>query len=282
MYDAANCHTPCRDNDDKYYGIQHDLKKVFEPHVDISAIYMWPQHDAKVQATKTWFDMGIFQVDGRASTCGYLVDKTPCYTLFGTGASKAMLNKKFYDEHPILHHYPKYPINVQLIQVANDQFIPVKEAIKFLISFGGHIFEIIAYLLPFSTAFDFISGMKNMTEIEGKSNYSKLEFKFRKRPTGIIPTKDIHLPIGKTTAIDCEMVRKPPDLSDGIPRGLIDLEINLEIVFMIDHMIELEMVEMILDKSPTGIVNIVIKMVTLGNIVGRCKPILRKPESLKR
>ena len=84
LYDAAKCHTPCRDNDDKYYGIQHDLKKVFEPHVDISAIYLWPQDDAKVQATKTWFDMGIFQVDGRASTCGYLVDKTPCYTLFGT------------------------------------------------------------------------------------------------------------------------------------------------------------------------------------------------------
>ena len=54
-----------------------------------------------------------------------------------------------------------------------------------------------------------------MTEIEGKSNYSKLEFKFKKRSIGIIPTKDIHLPVGKTTAIDCEMVRKPPDLSDG-------------------------------------------------------------------
>ena len=35
-------------------------------------------------------------------------------------------------------------------------------------------------------------------------------------------------------------------------------------------MIELEMVEMILDKNQTDIVNIVIKMVTLGNIVGRC------------
>ena len=31
LYDAAKCNTPCKDNDDKYYGIQHDLKKVFEP-----------------------------------------------------------------------------------------------------------------------------------------------------------------------------------------------------------------------------------------------------------
>ena len=33
LYDAAKCNTPCKDNDDKYYGIQHDLKEVFEPHV---------------------------------------------------------------------------------------------------------------------------------------------------------------------------------------------------------------------------------------------------------
>ena len=54
-----------------------------------------------------------------------------------------------------------------------------------------------------------------MTEIEGKSNYSKLEFKFKKRSIDVIPTKDIHLLVGKTTAIDCEIVRKPPHLSDG-------------------------------------------------------------------
>ena len=50
-----------------------------------------------------WFDVGIFLFDGRENTNRYLVDKTPCYTLFDTGASKAMLNKKFYDEHPIIH-----------------------------------------------------------------------------------------------------------------------------------------------------------------------------------
>ena len=68
---------------------------------------MWSQDNAKAQATRTWFDMDIFPVDGRASTYGYLVDKTPCYTLFDTGTSKAMLKKKFYGEHSILHHCPK-------------------------------------------------------------------------------------------------------------------------------------------------------------------------------
>ena len=73
---------------------------------------MWSQDDAKVQATKTLFDMGKFPIVGSETTYGYLVDKTPCYTLFDTGESKAMLNKEAYDEYPILYHYPKYPINV--------------------------------------------------------------------------------------------------------------------------------------------------------------------------
>ena len=63
-YDAAKCNTPCRDNDDTYYGIQHGLKKVFEPHVDIPATYLWPQDHAKSQATKAWFVVGIFPYDG--------------------------------------------------------------------------------------------------------------------------------------------------------------------------------------------------------------------------
>ena len=87
-----------------------------------------------------------------------------------------------------------------------------KEATKFFIFFfEGHTFEIIAYLLPFSTSLDFIFGLKTMTEIEGK----KLEFQFKKRSTGITPSKDIHLPVGKTTTFDCEMLKKHSDLSDG-------------------------------------------------------------------
>ena len=102
LYDAAKCNTPCRDNNDQYYGIQHGLKEDLEPHVDISATCLQSQDDAKSQTTKTCFDMGILPFHGSATTYGYLVDKTPCYTLFDTCASKAMLNKKFYEEHPVL------------------------------------------------------------------------------------------------------------------------------------------------------------------------------------
>ena len=49
-----------------------------------------------------------------------------------------------------------------------------KEAINFFISNGGYTFEIIAYLLPFSTSFDFIFELKTMSEIEQKSKYLNL------------------------------------------------------------------------------------------------------------
>ena len=66
-------------------------------------------------------------------TNGYLVGRTPCYTLFDTGASKASLNKMYYDEHPKFHPCPKYPINVQPIHIANDQLTTVKEPFNFFL-----------------------------------------------------------------------------------------------------------------------------------------------------
>ena len=36
----CNCNTPCRDNNDKDYGIQYGLKKDFNPRVDILATYL--------------------------------------------------------------------------------------------------------------------------------------------------------------------------------------------------------------------------------------------------
>ena len=65
LHDASKCNTPCRDKMDKYYGIQHDIEKDFEPYVYISATYVWPQDDAISQSTNAWFDVGIFPFDGR-------------------------------------------------------------------------------------------------------------------------------------------------------------------------------------------------------------------------
>ena len=76
-----------------------------------------------------------------------------------------------------------------------------------------------------------------MTEIKGKSIYSKLEFTFKKRSIDMTPTKHIHLPVGKTTAFDCDMVKKPSELSYGaivvkmkLPQILIVALVNGKII----------------------------------------------------
>ena len=43
LYDASNCNTHCTDNNDKYYDIQHGLKKDLDPHVDISSTFCGPR-----------------------------------------------------------------------------------------------------------------------------------------------------------------------------------------------------------------------------------------------
>ena len=64
LYDAAKCNTPCGDNNDKYYGIQHGLKKILTPMlIYLPHIYghrMMQNH----KQTKTWFVVGIFPYDG--------------------------------------------------------------------------------------------------------------------------------------------------------------------------------------------------------------------------
>ena len=62
LYDAAKCNTSCRDNDDKYYGIKHGLKKVFEPHVDISATCLWSQDDAKTTSIQNMVCCGYIPI----------------------------------------------------------------------------------------------------------------------------------------------------------------------------------------------------------------------------
>ena len=48
-----------------------------------------------------------------------------------------------------------------------------------------------------------------MTEIEGKSNYSKLEFKVKERSIDITLIKDKHLPVDKIRSFYYEMIKEP-------------------------------------------------------------------------
>ena len=65
--------------------------------------------------------------------------------------------------------------------------------------------------------------------------------------------EDKNLGIGTCLETTLEIVLEIHKIEiEGIQKDLIGLEINLEIILVIDQMVELEMVEMILEKNPTG------------------------------
>ena len=76
-------------------------------------------------------------------------------------------------------------------------------------------------------------------------------------------------------ALDIHKIEK-----EGYQEDPIGPEINLDTIQVTDQRIEPEMIEII--QNQTNIVKIVIKMVILGNIVGRCKPMQRKQEGFRR
>ena len=93
--------------------------------------------------------------------------------------------------------------------------------------------------------------------------------------------KSLHIETGLETILEIVLEIHRIEI-EGYQEDPIGLKISLETIQVIDQMIEQEMVEMNQNRSPTNIVNTMIKMVILGNIVGRCKPMLRKHEGLRR
>ena len=93
--------------------------------------------------------------------------------------------------------------------------------------------------------------------------------------------KSLEIEIGLETILEIVLEIHKTEIEEH-QEDLVGLETNLEKNQVIDQMIDQGIVEMILNRNPTNGMNIVIKMVILENIVGRCKPMLRKQEGLRR
>ena len=126
-------------------------------------------------------------------------------TLLDTGATKPILHKRFYEITPFMHTYPKdkiTPIN---------NLINLTECIKFPVSFAGHHFEFIAFLVDIIDDFDFVIGSKGMFELEVDMKYSNLTFEFAKRSIKLILTRSYTGPPYQCKSIKMKMIDCPPD-----------------------------------------------------------------------
>ena len=203
-------------NNDKYMSVDCCVKDTYDPAVDISTTYLWSLDTTIYTKQNEYFNKGRIPLNDAFRYTAKLVDGTPVRTLFDTGATKSMFNKKFYKENGLAQTYPTISIPTVRVKVGNDQTIIVKEVIKIPINLEGHMIEFIAFLLPFSADLDFVFGAKSMTELEANLDLQNLNFDFLMRSIDLKMVKEVTIPPGKTSIVTLEMVTKPRDLHDGM------------------------------------------------------------------
>ena len=91
----------------------------------------------------------------------------------------------------------------------------VNECIKLIISFGGHYFELIAYLVDMLDDFQLVIGSKSMFELEADVKFSNLTFEFAQRSIELIPTKYYCCPPHQSIDIKFKMTDSPLDFFGG-------------------------------------------------------------------
>ena len=211
--------------DDKYNGetLHIQLEDKFNPDKHISSTYLWTLNSSYLGEPKicrnaaTWFPEGSFAINIKGETTGYLLDGTTIKvkTLVDSGATKPILNIKYYEKTPFLHSYPIYKIRPRGIRVGNNQVIKLDSCICMMINFGGHIFEIVAYLLDMTEQYDFVIGQKTMYELEGGPHFGKLSFHFLMRSIPLLSTEEIVLKPGGKIQYTLQMAKLPPDFKEG-------------------------------------------------------------------
>ena len=114
-----------------------------------------------------------------------------------------------------MHTYPKYKITPRSIKIADNNLIYVTECIKFPVSFAGHHFEFIAFLVDIIDDFDFVIGSKSVFELEADMKYSNLTFEFAKRSIKLIPTRSSTCLPHQCKSIKMKLIDCPPDFRSG-------------------------------------------------------------------
>ena len=202
--------------EDRYGNLSLFTTSYFKPHESICATYLWTENNNctkmeseayDLEGNNMWFKQGKFPINLHGETEGELMDGNgiKVTTLMDTGCSKPILNKKFYDKHPYLHQFPRYPLQAIGVVVANDGVIKVNEAIQFMVKFHEHVFEFIAYLADMSETFDLVIGQKSMYELEASVDFNNLAFSFLKRSLPIYAVDNFSIRPGKTKDIVMEL-----------------------------------------------------------------------------
>ena len=106
---------------DVYEGIQSEILSTtgFDEHSDLSTTYLGRVDMIKNSKSKA---EESFLISEQGYTMGKWLDRTECWVLLDTGASKSSMSKSHYLHCKSLYSLPKFSLRTQRIQVGNGQF----------------------------------------------------------------------------------------------------------------------------------------------------------------
>ena len=200
--------------EDRYQDLEINTSYKYNPETSICTTYLWTENVGYpkdfVTATayhtegyKLWFKQGRFPIGIDGEATAHLLDDTPIpvKTLIDSGASRPILSRHFYDNHPFLHTYPRYKIPPRDMVVGNDTVLPCDEAIAIMVKFSGHVFHMICYLMEVSKDYGLYIGQKAMYELEGGADFRNLSFHFLMRSLNLYAGDTVKIKPGQTKVV---------------------------------------------------------------------------------
>ena len=218
---AAHCNEP---ELNQRYPVKTTVRDKFDPVQCVTTTYLWSNRSANPPPrfeNKGMFDMGKISFKIDSTLQGKLLDEnqTKVDILIDTGATRAIVNKAFYDNTPSMQTAPVFKLETPSLIRTPSQVNPymfVEECVLLLVEIQGHVFKIYAYILPqMDTSYDLILGQKPLYELEGGPNFGTLTLTFMARSLELYNSKEIRIPPGKMKRVFLDIVNCPKEFKNG-------------------------------------------------------------------
>ena len=206
------------------YPVKTTIKSKFDPIQCVTTTYLWSNRSAEPPSrfeNKGLFDMGKISFKIDSTLQGKLPDdkQTKVNILIDTGATRAIVNKAFYDKTPSMHIAPTFKLETPSAIRTPSQINPyllVEECVLLLVEIQGHVFKIYAYILPhMDVTYDLILGQKPLYELEGGPNFGTFTFTFMARSLELYNSKEIRIPPGEVRQVSLDIMNCPKEFKSG-------------------------------------------------------------------
>ena len=164
------------DGNDQNHRYQLEDVKVtehYDPANTVSTTYLKHINSLGMQATGL-FSEHTLKLSNKMKATGSLVNGVTIQVLFDTGATVSLVSRKLVE----LNNNVLKPLVIpkQRIVLGDGREYLVEHACRVMLNIDGHLFEIIAWIIPMSSDLDFVFGMQSMVEEKALLTLDNMNF----------------------------------------------------------------------------------------------------------